>query len=992
MFKKIVFFIILCGLILSPYSFGLLAIKFIKAGTTIDFDEITEDTAWTKENGPYLVLDNLFVRSGATLLLEAGTIVKFKFNKNIFVQGRIETSGTPEDMVVFTSINDDAHGGKSVSWSSGDPAPGDWSSVLAQADGTINMANTIIKYGGKQYISLTKREGIFLKSNYAHAQTMEFDVGAVSAQGGQIQINSAKITDNIIGVEGKWGNNSIAINDSEIYDNTYVGIANYGNNQISAVNNWWGDDAGPYHETLNPQGLGDEIKGDVLFDPWIGKSQEPKRNPVIIVPGIMGSVLNNNDPVFSEVWPNIDTMLLPGDDSYLNELILPYSGISDENGVIAPTDIIRQILIKDFFNGLINELEDSGYEENSNFFVFPYDWRLDIGYLAGNSSISSTGTLQHLITKVKTDTDSDKVDIIAHSMGGLIAKKYIYTFGTSSVNQFIDIATPHLGAPKAFKILMYGDSLGFVKRIPGFELGLNPERVKIISQNFPSVYQLLPSQNYFSENDNDYAYYVYDMHDLDNNDIKGRLDYDQSIEFMKNIGRNEYLLGVNNILHSEIDSYSPQQDNVPTFNIIGCGNPTIGQIFVMNKEKSGEYEYGLKYINGDSTVPFRSAKHLIATNTYYSNETEHAYLPGANGIRQLIISILKDAQQDFNFADYESLSQTDNICSFSGTQISFHSPIELHVYDENYNHLGLNNDNDIEMGIEGAQYDIIEDNKFVFLPLGKTYTIIGKATDTGSFNVRIQNINNNQYEQTVYYNEIPIETTKTKVEFTISDEQTEYVMQIDQDGNGDYESEINPSSILNEQESQDLIKPETIINILETRINDNWIAPVKIELAARDNENGSGILKTEYSLDNKETWTEYQEPFTIFALGAATIFYSSTDRAGNREENKTETIIIVEITIDTTIQDIEKAYQDKDITKEWIKNSLIFRLNLLQKYIDKCNDKEICERVIKLRYNAILLSLNNYHSKEWVNNPGYGIIKSDINWLINNIGEGGESE
>ena len=174
MLKKIVFFIILCGLILSPYSLGLPAIKFIKAGTTIDFDEITQDTVWTKENGPYLVFDNLFVRSGATLLLEAGTIVKFKFNKNIFVQGRIETSGTPEDMVVFTSINDDAHGGKSVSWSSGDPAPGDWSSIQAQANGTISMANTIIKYGGKKYISFVKGEGVFFKSNYVYAQTMEF--------------------------------------------------------------------------------------------------------------------------------------------------------------------------------------------------------------------------------------------------------------------------------------------------------------------------------------------------------------------------------------------------------------------------------------------------------------------------------------------------------------------------------------------------------------------------------------------------------------------------------------------------------------------------------------------------------------------------------------------------------------------------------------------------------------------------------------------------
>ncbi|MCK5062208.1 hypothetical protein KAR28_06720, partial [Candidatus Parcubacteria bacterium] len=728
MTKKLLIISVMIMAVISPVCFDfskLTKIKSAYAGTIIDFTEITQDTVWTKKNGPYLVFDNLFVRSGATLLLEAGTIVKFKFNKNIFVKGGIKASGTQEDAVVFTSIYDDAHGGKSVSWSNGNPAPGDWGSVVAQINGSINMANIIIKYGGRLYY---------------YDQT-EFNIGAVSSQGGQIQANNAKIIDNIVGVGSWWNDNSIIINDSEIYGNTYAGMLNYGLSRINAINNWWGHDSGPYHKTLNPQGFGDKIQGDVLFDPWTGKSEEPRRNPVIIVPGIMGSRLNNNDPVFSEVWPNIDTMLLPGDDSYLNELMLHYSGIPDENSAIAPTDILRSISNYDFFQGLIEELENNDYKEGIDLFVFPYDWRLDIDYLSGHGAADDPNTLANKIQYIINQTDVQKVNIIAHSMGGLIVKNYAKIFGTSSINKFIDIATPHLGAPGAFKILQYGDDLNF--KFVNRNI-LNQERVKIISQNFPSIYQLLPSQDYFNENDNDYAYYIYDMHDLDNNDIKGRLDYDQSIEFMKNIGRNEYLLGVNNILHSEIDSYSPQQDNVPTFNIIGCGNPTIGQIFVMNKEKSGEYEYGLKYINGDSTVPLRSAKHLIATGAYYSNETEHAYLPGANGIRQLIISILKDTQQDFNFADYGSLSQTDNICSFSGTQISFHSPIELHVYDENNNHLGPNDEGDIEMGIEGAQYDIIEDNKFVFLPLGRTYTIMGKATDTGSFNARIQNINNNQ--------------------------------------------------------------------------------------------------------------------------------------------------------------------------------------------------------------------------------------------------------
>jgi len=32
--------------------------------------------------------------------------------------------------------------------------------------------------------------------------------------------------------------------------------------------NWWGDPTGPYHRTLNPSGLGDEVGDSVQFTPW----------------------------------------------------------------------------------------------------------------------------------------------------------------------------------------------------------------------------------------------------------------------------------------------------------------------------------------------------------------------------------------------------------------------------------------------------------------------------------------------------------------------------------------------------------------------------------------------------------------------------------------------------------------------------------------------------------------------------------------------------
>ena len=232
-----------------------------------------------------------------------------------------------------------------------------------------------------------------------------------------------------------------------------------------------------------------------------------EKNPVIIIPGILSSYLNKNDNNKTEIWPNVPKALfgLPGD-KYLDDLTLNQIGQSES--VILPTDIFRQIGQNDFFAGLIEKLGEAGYVENQDLFVFPYDWRLDIRTIDLGSKVS----------EILTKTGAPKVDIIAHSMGGLLAKYYIEHSGTSTVDKFIDIATPHLGAPSAFKTLMFGDDMGIKFGL----LGLNSNEVKKIAKNMPALYQLLPSQNYFSTSSPDYKYYLYDMDDIDHDGVHGR--------------------------------------------------------------------------------------------------------------------------------------------------------------------------------------------------------------------------------------------------------------------------------------------------------------------------------------------------------------------------------------------------------------------------------------------------------------------------------------
>ncbi len=51
-----------------------------------------------------------------------------------------------------------------------------------------------------------------------------------------------------------------------LFWNTQLAVR--GNAFTDARWNWWGDSTGPYHATQNPDGLGDEVQGDVQFEPW----------------------------------------------------------------------------------------------------------------------------------------------------------------------------------------------------------------------------------------------------------------------------------------------------------------------------------------------------------------------------------------------------------------------------------------------------------------------------------------------------------------------------------------------------------------------------------------------------------------------------------------------------------------------------------------------------------------------------------------------------
>jgi len=96
----------------SPFSFSPFLLSIEVGG------HLTEDTTWSPENNPYIVVDNIFIDENVTLTIEPGTIVKFNTAnmvngdfyyddgyteaKFMLVRGKLAAVGTKQDSIIFT--------------------------------------------------------------------------------------------------------------------------------------------------------------------------------------------------------------------------------------------------------------------------------------------------------------------------------------------------------------------------------------------------------------------------------------------------------------------------------------------------------------------------------------------------------------------------------------------------------------------------------------------------------------------------------------------------------------------------------------------------------------------------------------------------------------------------------------------------------------------------------------------------------------------------
>jgi hypothetical protein len=105
--------------------------------------DITTSTTWTKNN-VYNLQGQIYVRPGATLTIQAGTVIASNSGGSLAVtrDARLVCNGTDTEPVIFTSKND------YNTWTNGDPKTGTWRAVANEwGNVTICGRAYIGKYG-----------------------------------------------------------------------------------------------------------------------------------------------------------------------------------------------------------------------------------------------------------------------------------------------------------------------------------------------------------------------------------------------------------------------------------------------------------------------------------------------------------------------------------------------------------------------------------------------------------------------------------------------------------------------------------------------------------------------------------------------------------------------------------------------------------------------------------------------------------------------------
>jgi len=565
--KNILFLRIFILLAVAAGGF-FVSVNFAKADDIF----INEDTVWN--DGQVIVASGtqgIVIYPGAMLTINAGAIVKFSPNTGFLVAGNLLIKGEAQKPVIITSIKDDTAGGDSNGdGTSTSPAPGDWFGLIVNnPTSTVDMDYAQIKYGG----GYSGSESNLISA--AAAQEFVIKHSSIIDDEGVIFINNVAVT---------------SITDSNLYNpdfcqEVYPGIIycglkqleNSGDNIVEATGNFWGHPDGP---TYNYPPLLTDLKGTLILPDGAPVNYEPFATSALDFsePDIEPSSTPTTTPTTTPETTTTDpVILIPG-----------IMGSWEVGGRWLVDPILHT------YDDLWEALKAAGYKEGETLFAFPYQWR--------DSNTTTAELLKDKIAAVKNICHCNKVDLIGHSMGGLVARAYIEEDDyQNDVDQVIFLATPHRGAAQAY-LMWEGGSFGTKERdllmqgIFSLEAEFNGYgNILQYIHNRPvsSVQELLAIYDY--------------LRDKDTGILRSYPDDYPRNEFLENLNSTDSLAKLNQVSMTNFIAHVDGSSTIDKLRVVSNTNS-------LDEWENGYPEnydwlwgdHGLEYDAGDTTVPARS--------------------------------------------------------------------------------------------------------------------------------------------------------------------------------------------------------------------------------------------------------------------------------------------------------------------------------------------------------------------------------------------------
>jgi pimeloyl-ACP methyl ester carboxylesterase len=556
---------------------------------------------------------------------------------------------------------------------------------------------------------------------------------------------------------------------------------------------------------------------------------------VLFLPGIKGSRLYDaND---NKLWE-------PEGNQDVENLFLTSTGVGANTGIHTKSgDIIETIAgfseIYGSFIRSMNELQTA--KTIKEWRIVSYDWRLSLDDIVNKGAVredniyfDETADIPYIernLLELASSSPTHRVTIIAHSNGGLVAKKLMMKLGDTETARLIDkvifVGVPQSGAPQALGALLFG----YKESLPSwFPFIVHTSTARTFAENSPMGYHLLPSQRYFddvfdqehavvrfkavstyAEERAEYGNVINTWEELrafslaeDNGRVKP-----EAVVFSKPNVLNDFLLTYAKRTHDSIDAWVPPAD-VTLYQIGGWGKTTVSgiefyELCVLSVCKK---EYRPMFVeDGDGVVPIPSALMLSTTTDnikrFWVNLDLYGFGPIGNKNHGNILSVT-DMQiflQNILLNDSslpENILTSQPAASITAKQLRFmlHSPLTLNLYDSSGNHTGPTENESSEETIPGSEYGQFGEVQYIIVPAGPEYRVEMNGVASGTFSLDIQEVSDGSVVASTTLASVPTQAG-TIATMTIGDSlEAVSNLSVDLDGNGsaDFQQPVSQNS------------------------------------------------------------------------------------------------------------------------------------------------------------------------------------------------------